>query len=249
MLRYFIDFSFNGEDYHGWQRQINALSVQEVLESKLTLHLDEKIEVVGAGRTDTGVHARQMFAHFDFSKEIEDLNKLVYKLNTTLGKAIVVRKINRVKNDAHARFNAKSRTYQYHLIQDKNPFLEGLAYFHFKELDFTKMNKAAELLLGEKDFSCFSKSKTQTFTNNCDITEAYWEKHNDEWVFTISANRFLRNMVRSIVGTLIEIGENKLQINDIEAILASKSRKEAGKSVPAHGLYLVNIKYPKELFI
>jgi tRNA pseudouridine38-40 synthase len=249
MHRYFIVFSYNGGSYHGWQRQINALSVQEVLESKLSLHLHEKVEVVGAGRTDTGVHAKMMCAHFDFHNEIKDLDKLVYKLNTTLGKAIVVSEIKKVNYDAHARFDATLRTYQYHLIQEKSPFLEGLAYYHFKELDFNKMNKAAELLLGEKDFSCFSKSKTQTYTNDCNIKEAYWEKRNEKWVFTISANRFLRNMVRSIVGTLIDIGENKIEIEDIQTIIESKSRKEAGKSVPAHGLYLVDIKYPKELFI
>ena len=241
-MRYFIKFSYNGTNYHGWQSQPNANSVQETLGKALSVVFHSEISLMGAGRTDTGVHAKEMFAHFDLETTIDSL-KTVHKLNSYLPSDIAVFDIIRVNNDAHARFDATKRTYEYHIHSFKNVFLEQQSWYYKKELDVALMNAAATILLEHEDFQCFSKVNTEVNTFNCKITEAFWQKENNQYVFTISANRFLRNMVRAIVGTLIKVGLHQITSTEFNAIIESKSRSEAGFSVPAHGLYLTKIEY------
>jgi len=245
-LRYFIELSYNGKGYHGWQNQPNAISVQQVLEEALSVLLQAKIETVGAGRTDAGVHATQMFAHFDLESEIDTPN-LVYKLNGFLPKDIAVHQIFKVKEDAHARFDAISRTYHYKISRVKNVFTFDLAYLYQLPLDVEKMNEACKILLEYRDFQCFSKSNTDVKTYNCNIVNANWKAKNNSLTFEITADRFLRNMVRAIVGTMIDIGLGKIEVEDLHDIIISKNRGEAGFSVPAHGLYLEEIMYPKSI--
>ncbi len=246
-MRHFLELSYNGTPYHGWQRQPNAISVQEVLEDALSTLLRTKMQIVGAGRTDTGVHAKQIMAHFDCNNEL-DPTQLRYKLNAILPSEIAIQKIDKVRSDAHARFDAISRSYEYHVTLEKDPFAINKSYYVKKPLDVDRMNEAAKLLLNYTNFKCFSKSKTDVKTYNCTITNASWEMSNGELVFKISANRFLRNMVRAIVGTLIEIGEHKLKKEDLIRIIKSEDRGQAGYSVPAHGLYLTRVQYPKEIY-
>ena len=247
-MRYFIELSYNGKAYHGWQIQPNAISVQEVLENALSTILKTKISTMGAGRTDAGVHASQMFAHFDFENKIESKD-LVYKLNSFLPKDIAVTSIFEVKPEIHARFYATSRTYHYKISTSKNVFDYDLAYEVQLPLDVDAMDEACKILFQYKDFQCFSKSNTDVKTYNCDIKEAYWTKNENQLIFTITADRFLRNMVRAIVGTMINIGLGKLKSKDLHKIITSKNRSEAGFSVPAHGLYLVEIVYPNTIKI
>lgn len=204
--------------------------------------LNAPINVMGAGRTDTGVHAREMYAHFDFENPI-DIAVLVHKLNSYLPKDIAIFDLIKVHDDAHCRFDATKRTYEYHINTVKNPFLEELSWYFNQKLDVVLMNEAAKILLNHTDFQCFSKVNTDVNTFDCTIFEAYWTIENNKLIFTISANRFLRNMVRSIVGTLINIGLHKISLTDFETIIAGKSREKAGFSVPAHGLYLTDISY------
>jgi tRNA pseudouridine38-40 synthase len=241
-LRYFIKFSYNGTNYHGWQYQPNASSVQETLAKAVSVILNETVELMGAGRTDTGVHARIMFAHFDFDKNIE-AGTIVHKLNSFLPKDIVVFEIIRVHDDAHARFDATRRTYEYRINTSKDAFMHEQSWYYQTELDIELMNKAAELLLTHTDFQCFSKVNTDVNTFNCKITEAFWKQEGNALIFTISADRFLRNMVRAIVGTLINVGLHKITLADFNTIIESRNRSEAGFSVPAHGLYLTDIQY------
>lgn len=241
-MRYFIQFAYNGTHYHGWQIQPNASSVQETLNKAFSVLLNEPISIMGAGRTDTGVHATEMFGHFDIEKNL-DVPVLVHKLNSYLPKDIAIFDIILVHDDAHCRFDATKRTYEYHINTFKNPFLEELSWYVSQKLDLDLMNEAAQILLKHTDFQCFSKSNTDVNTYDCTIFEAFWKEENDKLIFTISANRFLRNMVRAIVGTLINIGLKKITLNDFENIIASKSREKAGFSVPAHGLYLTNVYY------
>ena len=242
-MRFFIQLSYNGTNYHGWQIQPNATSVQETLTKALSVVLNKKdIEIMGAGRTDSGVHASQMFAHFDFENEI-DSQTILHKLNSFLPKDIAVSNIILVDENAHARFDATQRTYEYKINSSKNVFLDKLSWYYNKELNVNAMNESAELLLKFIDFQCFSKVHTDVNTFNCNITEAFWKTENDQLIFTISADRFLRNMVRSIVGTLVYVGLGKISKADFQAIIESKDRKKAGFSVPAHGLYLTKIKY------
>lgn len=245
-MRYFIELSYNGSAYHGWQNQPNAISVQQVLEEALATLLQSKTEIVGAGRTDTGVHASQMFAHFDFDNEIDTPN-LVYKLNSFLPNDIAISDVFRVKEDSHARFDALSRTYLYKISTIKNVFNTDFAYRLQLPLDVEKMNEACKILFIYNDFQCFSKSNTDVKTYNCTITKAEWFKDNDEIIFLITADRFLRNMVRAIVGTMINIGLGKIKVDDLHEIIKSKNRSEAGYSVPAHGLYLTQIVYPESI--
>ena len=247
-MRYFIDIAYNGTAYCGWQNQPNALAVQEVLEKALSTLLGVEIAVTGAGRTDAGVHAKQLFAHFD-AEEMEDIQNLLHRLNSFLPKDISVQDIFRVKDDAHARFDAEAREYEYHITLKKNPFVEGLAYLVNNEPDVSKMNEAAKSLLKYQDFQCFSRSKTDVKTYYCTITKAHWERKENLLIFTISANRFLRNMVRAIVGTLLEIGYGKLTLEDFHKIIESKNRSNAGASAPAHGLYLTKVVYPESIKI
>ncbi|WP_103070967.1 tRNA pseudouridine(38-40) synthase TruA [Aquimarina sediminis] len=246
-MRYFLELSYDGTPYHGWQRQPNAISIQEVLEESLSTILRNKIVVFGAGRTDTGVHATQIMAHFDHESELE-LNQLKYKLNAILPAEIAIRKVDEVQKNAHARFDAVSRSYEYHVTLVKDPFRIKKSYYFKKELDINRMNEAAKLLLNYTNFKCFSKSKTDVKTYNCNITNAVWENNGNHLVFKISANRFLRNMVRAIVGTLIEIGEHKLTNEDLAAIIKNEDRSQAGYSVPAHGLYLTAVEYSNIIY-
>jgi tRNA pseudouridine38-40 synthase len=245
-LRYFIELSYNGTAYHGWQYQPNATSVQEVIEQSLSTLLKEKIGILGAGRTDAGVHAVQMFAHFDtISKfSVEDL---IFKLNSFLAKDIAVHNIFKVCDETHARFDAISRTYTYRISLQKNVFTFNNSYYLKKRLNIERMNDAAKILYQYRNFKCFSKSNTDVNTYNCTIMMAEWSRVNDELVFTIKANRFLRNMVRAIVGTLIDIGSGKMDAERLHDIIKSEDRTKAGASVPGYALYLSHIEYPKHI--
>lgn len=242
-MRYFIKLAYNGTAYHGWQIQPNAASVQETLNKAFSVLLNSEINLMGAGRTDTGVHAREMYAHFDFENPF-DIPKLVHKLNSFLPKDIVIYQIFPVENEAHTRFDATKRTYEYHIHLFKDAFLQDQSWHFTQNLDVDLMNDAAKLLLNHTDFQSFSKVNTDVNTFDSTIFEAYWTKEGNKLIFTISANRFLRNMVRSIVGTLVNIGLHKITLADFNAIIESKSRNKAGFSVPAHGLYLTKIEYP-----
>jgi pseudouridylate synthase I len=245
--RYFIWLSYNGTHYHGWQIQPNGVSVQGKLQEALSLLLREPTDVIGAGRTDAGVHARTMVAHFD-AEEIADTSFFVKKLNGVLPNDIAIRELKKVRSNAHARFDARSRTYEYWVTPEKNPFhLESAARVH-SPLDFEAMNTAAAVLNEYIDFTSFSKLHTDVKTNNCTITQAYWEQRGDIWVFTITANRFLRNMVRAIVGTLLKVGRSQLTEKDFRDIIEAKDRGKAGTSAYAHGLYLVDVSYPETIF-
>ncbi len=247
-MRYFIYLDFDGTHYHGWQIQPNGNSVQAELEKALTTLLRVNTPIVGAGRTDAGVHAKLMVAHFD--AESQDCNKLSDKLNRLLPSDISVHKIVPVVSEAHARFDATYRMYEYHITTRKHPFSRNYATRVFYKLDFAAMNRAAEVLKEYTDFTSFSKLHTDVKTNNCEIYLAQWaQKDEFEWVFTIKANRFLRNMVRSIVGTLFEVGKGKLSIEEFRQIIEAKDRGQAGSSAPAAGLYLCDVGYPSEIFI
>ncbi|WP_138433677.1 tRNA pseudouridine(38-40) synthase TruA [Winogradskyella algicola] len=245
-MRYFLELSYNGKAYHGWQNQPNAISVQEVIEKALSTILKETIDIVGAGRTDAGVHASQMYAHFNFEGNFKEKD-ITYKLNSFLPKDIAIHDIFKVTSQAHARFDALSRTYHYRVSTLKNVFDYDYSYQMHLPLDVDAMNNACKILFEYKDFQCFSKSNTDVKTYNCNIMEAFWTQNDDELLFTIKANRFLRNMVRAIVGTMVNIGLGKLKPEDLHQIIASKDRGNAGFSVPAHGLYLVNIEYPETI--
>lgn len=245
-MRYFIELSYDGTPFVGWQRQPSGDSVQSCLEDALSILFRKPLSIVGAGRTDAGVHAHQLFAHVDLDEHVDQ--DLTFRLNKLLPKEIAVRNIIAVAQDAHARFDAVSRSYRYHITTQKNPFLQKRSYQFAKPLDLDLMNQAAKILINHEDFKCFSKSKTDVKTYVCDIQQVHWQQNGSELVFFIQANRFLRNMVRSIVGTLIEVGLRKISISDFEAILASRDRSQAGYSVPAHGLYLEKVNYPKHIF-
>lgn len=249
MCRYFIYLSYDGTNYHGWQIQPNGISVQEVLMKALSTFLRKPIEVVGAGRTDAGVHARLMVAHFDFDTEL-DCATVVDKLNRLLPPDVAVHRVRRVKSDAHARFDATYRTYKYYITTCKDPFSRAFSWRIFQTLDFEKMNEAAQTLFDYIDFTSFSKLHTDVKTNNCKMMYARWEQigeHN--WVFTIQADRFLRNMVRAVVGTLVEVGKGKLTVEGFRKVIEEKNRCSAGTSVPGNALFLVDVGYPEELFL
>ena len=241
-MRYFIELAYNGKNYHGWQIQPDVVSVQEKINHAISTVLQLQIEVVGAGRTDTGVHASQMFAHFDLEKEIK--GDIVHKLNSILPNDITIYRVFLVEEEHHARFNAESRSYEYKIWLGRNPFLLDFSWqIHSQELNVSKMNKAASLLLEYEDFQTFSNVKTDVYTFNCNVTEAVWKQEGDLLVFHISANRFLRNMVRAIVGTLVDVGLEKITVDNFREIIESKNRGNAGLSVPAKGLFLTKIKY------
>ena len=241
-MRYFIELSYNGKNYHGWQIQPDAISVQEKLNYAISTILQENIQVVGAGRTDTGVHASQMFAHFDVDRELE--KNIIFKLNSILPNDISVQDFYLVDDEKHVRFDATSRSYEYKIWLGRNPFLLDFSWqIHSQKPDVSLMNEAAKLLLEYTDFQCFSKVKTDVYTYNCDVTEAFWKENNKELTFYISANRFLRNMVRAIVGTLLDVGLSRITVDDFRKVIESKNRGNAGLSVPAKGLFLTNIKY------
>lgn len=249
MSRYFIEIAYNGTAYHGWQIQKNARSVQEAINKALSAVCRQEVGTLGCGRTDTGVHARQLFAHFDLPEKAKEIEapQFLFSLNSLLPYDISAKQIYRVAPDAHARFDAVSRSYEYHIHFSKDPFKHNLSWMLRNIPDMTLMNEAAGILPEYRDFSCFSKSNTQTYTNNCTITQAGWEQTEDGMIFRISADRFLRNMVRAIVGTLIKVGRQEIEAADIRKIIESRNRSRAGESVPACGLYLTRVIYPYPL--
>lgn len=264
MERYFIFLQYDGANYHGWQIQPNGKSIQEELMRSLSILLKTETEVIGAGRTDAGVNAGKMVAHFDVAEPIEPENGqrfedwMVHKLNRMLPNDIVVEKLKKVKNDAHARFSAVSRTYQYHIVTGNTAFSRHYAYHFPHPLDFGLMNDAANKLFDYTDFTSFSKLHTDTKTNICHIMHAQWTREADlmyspsnveHWVFTIKADRFLRNMVRAIVGTLIDVGRGAISTDEFCKIIEEKNRCSAGTSVIGNALFLVDVEYPQDIFI
>lgn len=247
-LRFFFEIAYNGKNYNGWQSQNNAIGVQAIVEEVLSKLLRAPIKIVGSGRTDTGVHCEQQFFHSDIEKEFK-IDQLLIKLNSFLPKDIAIYSIRPVKETASARYDAIERTYRYEITRKKNPFLEGLAWHYFKSTDIQTMNQAAALLVGEHDFECFSKVKTDVNHFLCDIKKAEWKEEGNRLYFTIVANRFLRGMVRAIVGTLLDTGTGKITVQDFQTIIQSRDRKKAGANVPSHGLYLTKVKYPSAVFI
>jgi len=248
--RYFIQVSYQGTNYHGWQIQENAKTIQEILESSVSTILGGKISLVGAGRTDTGVHAHTYFAHFNYDKDLEtNTEKLVFQLNGILPPDIAVQKIFLVNSDDHARFSAISRTYEYHISRVKDPFRREFEHLYLGKIDMESMNKACKILYKHTDFTSFSKLHSQTETNNCKIYEAHWNKFQSgtKLVFTIKADRFLRNMVRAVVGTLLQVGTGKIKPGSLDSIILQKNRSASGPSAPAKGLILKNIEYPESI--
>ena len=246
--RYFIYLGYNGKNYCGWQTQPNGDTVQQELETALSTVLRQTIAITGAGRTDAGVHARLMVAHFDSEEALADLPFLSEKLNRLLPKDIAIYRIVPVKENAHARFDATSRTYKYYITTRKDPFNNDFVSKLCGELNFDLMNQACASLFDYTDFTSFSKLHTDVKTNNCKIMRAEWKKEGDVWIFTIQADRFLRNMVRAIVGTLLEVGRGKLTIEGFRRIIEQKDRCKAGMSAPGQGLFLDDITYPAEIF-
>ncbi len=244
MHRYFIELAYNGSGYNGWQIQPNAPSVQEEINKALTLLLKQEINVTGAGRTDTGVHASFFVAHFDSDVAIAHTQALTYKLNRFLGKNIAIKDIYAVLPDIHARFSAISRTYKYYINKNKNPFTYPFAYRPHPLPDIRLMNNACELLMHYEDFTSFSKLHTDVKTNICHLMEANWEETDEQLIFTIKADRFLRNMVRAIVGTLLDVGQKRITLEQFQQIIESKDRCKAGTSVPGNALFLCDIEYP-----
>ena len=242
MGRYLLEFSYDGGSFCGYQIQPNAPTVQQELEKALSVLAQQPIEIVGSSRTDAGVHASQQFAHFDFSDV--PATDWVYRLNRMLPHSLAVRSIRAVPDEFHARFDASSRTYHYLISRTKNPLYQHCSYWFEVPLDIDLMNKAAEILFEYHDFECFSKVKTDVFTFDCSILRAHWTYHEPFLQFTIQANRFLRGMVRAIVGTLIEVGLGKISLEEFDEIIQSKNRNKAGRAVPAHGLHLVEVAYP-----
>lgn len=245
-MRYFLEIAYDGTRFHGWQVQPNALSVQEVLDDCLRKVLRQPVSSTGSGRTDTGVHASQQFAHFDVAQPL-DAQQVIYRLNRILPNDIAAIRLYKVPDDAHARFDAHARTYHYYITFAKNPFRRYHAYYHSRPLDTEQMNAAAALLLQHEDFTTFSKVKGDTTHYRCHIYEAIWRKQGEELVFTIRANRFLRGMVRLLVGTLVDVGRGKLTVQQFRQIITSQDRSKSSGAAPAEGLFLAKVEYPEEL--
>ncbi|MDA3912009.1 MAG: tRNA pseudouridine(38-40) synthase TruA [Bacteroidales bacterium] len=248
MQRYFLKLAYHGGNYHGWQIQPNAVSVQEIIENALATLLQEKTPITGCGRTDTGVHAKQFYLHFDSTQADLHQQNFLFRLNRFLPKAIAVYECFPVSADAHARFDALSRTYEYHIHQGKNPFLQGLSLSQNQLPDIARMNEACSYLFHYSDFTSFAKLHADNKTNECKIMKAEWQMHDDQMIFTIQADRFLRNMVRAIVGTLLEISDKSKSASYICDVIEAKDRSAAGKSVSANALYLTNVEYPNAVF-
>ncbi|SHN03197.1 tRNA pseudouridine38-40 synthase [Cyclobacterium lianum] len=246
--RYFIELAYNGSNYHGWQVQANASSVQESIQVALSTLFRTGISIMGSGRTDTGVHARQQFAHFDIGEEVHK-GEFLKRLNGLLAGDIAVFDVLAVRSNAHARFDALWRRYEYHICFRKDPFQAGRAWHCYYDLDLAAMESAAALLLGKQDFECFSKTKTGVKGFDCEIKSAFWEQTSHGLIFHIKANRFLRGMVRAIVGTLVQVGRRQVDMAQFAAIIKSKDRSKAGIAVPAQGLYLSEVHYPRQIFI
>lgn len=243
-MRYFIEVSYHGQAYHGWQVQPNAHTVQAEIQSALHQLTGEEVEVVGSGRTDTGVHAKQQFCHLDFDT-IEDAPTFVHRLNGILPPDIAIKGIWRVADEAHARFDALQRSYQYVICSVKDPFHKDQSYFLSRQPNYQLMNEACGVLLKEHNFQCFSRVKTAVNNFECQLSEAKWVPNNDLLVFYVSANRFLRGMVRAMVGTLLQVGHGKIDLPYFHQVLSSRDRKLAGPSVPPQGLFLTGVQYPK----
>lgn len=246
-MRYFIKLAYNGKNYFGWQIQPNQISIQETLEKSISTLLRTEIKLTGAGRTDTGVHAKTMFAHFDFEENLP--TDLTHRLNQFLPKDISIHEIIKVKNNAHARFDALSRTYHYFISFGKDPFIQDFSWQIYHPINIEKMNQATKFLLGERDFSSFAKIHTDVKTHICEVKSAKWYKTESMFRFEITANRFLRNMVRAIVGTLIEVGKDKISLEEFKEVIEKRDRKFAAGSAPAQGLFLTEVEYPKSIFI
>lgn len=246
-MRYFFEIAYKGTNYAGWQSQPNATGVQEVVEEVLSKLLRTDIQIVGSGRTDTGVHCEQQYFHADVGQSL-DRAKFIVKLNSFLPKDISIAAIHSVKDEAHARFSAIERSYEYRITTKKNPFLDGLALHYFKVLDVQTMNKAATLLVGIHDFESFSKVKTDVNNFRCEIKQAEWRETSDLIVFHITANRFLRGMVRAIVGTLLDVGAKKLSVEEFKEVIEGKDRRKAGMNVSPTGLFLTKVVYPSTVF-
>jgi tRNA pseudouridine38-40 synthase len=243
-MRYLIQCSYKGTAFHGWQVQDNAPSVQGHIEKALSTVMRQDMQIVGSSRTDAGVHAYQQFAHFDVEAPLNNLEKMVYAINGILPKDIAIQEIKAVSDEFHSRFDATHRRYLYRISQQKTPFWQEFSYFYRAPLDIEQMNKAEELLKKHTDFQCFSKVHTDVATFNCEIEYAYWEREDEFLLFHIKADRFLRGMVRAIVGTMLEVGTGKLSIAGFDDVILSKSRQKAGRAVPAEGLTLVEVGYP-----
>jgi tRNA pseudouridine38-40 synthase len=246
-MRYFFEIAYDGNSYNGWQTQPNATGVQQVVEDCLSKITRESITIVGSGRTDAGVHCRQQFFHADVSHPLDE--RFIHKVNSFLPADIAIASIRQVHERAHARFDAILRQYCYKMVFVKDPFSVGRAWHFFKTLDIPTMNHASALLLGKRDFQCFSKVNTDVNTFVCEVFEARWELDGDKLEFYISANRFLRGMVRAIVGTIVDVGTHKTSVGEFESILRSRDRREAGQNVPPYGLYLMRVSYPDSIFI
>ena len=248
-MRYFLKLAYNGTPYHGWQSQPNASSVQQTLEEAMSVIFRREMKLTGAGRTDTGVHARMMYAHFDVDETIADGRSLITSLNRMAGAAIAVQDLIPVPDDAHARFDAIERTYKYFVIFEKSPFLTDSAWHCQSPLDLKRMNEAAAILMQTADFTSFAKLHSDAKTNLCKVTRAEWNEYDNVYgvpgiVFTITADRFLRNMVRAVVGTLVDVGRGRLTVDDFAEVVRKKDRCAAGTSMPPQALYLWDVKYP-----
>jgi tRNA pseudouridine38-40 synthase len=246
-LRYFLDIAYNGTNYHGWQVQQNAHTVQGELEAALSKLLRQPLGVIGSGRTDTGVHAEQQLVHLDWEGAL-DLDQLQFRLNAMMPPDIAVKNIFPVHPKAHARFSATARSYEYRISRRKNPFLQKLCYVNPRPLDVGAMNSAAAMMLDWEDFECFSKVHTEVKHFRCTIQEARWAEEGERLTFYITANRFLRNMVRAIVGTLLEVGQQRMSLSGFREVLESHDRSRAGRSAPAQGLFLTRVEYPEKIY-
>ncbi len=246
-MRYFIDVSYSGKNYHGWQTQENAITIQEIIDNSLSTILKTEIKTLGSGRTDTGVHAISQVAHFDYDDNL--LDNFLYRINSLLPSDISINSINGVKENISARFDAISREYIYKIHTKKSPFLNNYSFYYKRDIDIELLNKACDIIKEFKDFQTFSKVKTDVNNYNCNISYAAVEKENNSYFFKVTSNRFLRGMVRAIMGTLFEINEDKIQLELLEDIIIKKDRKLAGPSVPAHGLYLNKVSYKEDIYL
>lgn len=246
--RYFFEIAYHGGHYNGWQSQHNAVGVQTIVENVMSKMFRTDVSITGSGRTDTGVHCEQQFFHVDLEKAF-DPELLMQRMNSFLPRDIAIKSIRAVQSDASARYDAIERVYRYQINRAKDPFLEGLSWHFFKPVNVEAMNRTAASMLGERDFECFSKVKTDVNHFICDIRRAGWMEKGNALIFTVAANRFLRGMVRAIVGTLLDVGTGKITEREFVSILQSRDRRKAGANVPAHGLYLEKVKYPSKIFI
>jgi len=250
--RYFLHLAYNGKNYHGWQFQLNTpLTIQQILQERLSLLLHEKITLIGCGRTDTGVHAKEYYAHFDSAKEdiISNKQQWLFKMNHCVPKDIAIINILSVQNNANARFSATARTYKYYIHQIPNPFTNDFSAYIYGDIDVDLMNQATEIVKCTKDFTSFTKVNNSHANHICEIMDCNWVQENRNIIFTVKANRFLRNMVRCLVGTMLDVGTKKITLQDFEEIILSQDRSKAGKSIVGKGLHLEMIDYPSTIFI